>query len=176
MVVSGMVVLALTGFSSSRGHGSRSHHSSGGGCSNSSQNHDSSSHSGSGGSYGSSTPDRDSDNYNSGGSTYRSRPTSRSSPTATARPLKDGTAVLKHCADTDDPYTTVEVRNPNTRGAYFTVKVSFKDASGFTMASTSDQVSVPAKGTATHRVFAARVGDVSRIEHCDVQRRADAYE
>ncbi|MEU6386262.1 hypothetical protein ABZ847_22230 [Streptomyces bauhiniae] len=175
MVVSGMVVLALTGFSSSRGHGSRSHHSSGGGCSNSSQDHDSSSHSGSGGSYGTSTPDRD-DDSNSGAGTYRSRPTSRSSPTPTARPLKDGIAVLNHCADTDDPYTTVEVRNPNTRDASFTVKVSFKDASGFTMASTTDQVSVPAKGTATHRVFGGVAGDVSRIKHCEVQRRVDASE
>ncbi|MET7678743.1 hypothetical protein [Streptomyces seoulensis] len=175
MVVSGMVVLALTGFSSSRGHGSRSHHSSGGGCSNSTQDHDSSSHSGSGGSYGTSTPDRD-DDSNSGAGTYRSRPTSRSSSTPTVRPLKDGTAVLKHCADTDDPYTTVEVRNPNTRDASFTVKVSFKDASGFTMATTTDQVSVPAKGTVTQRVSAARVGDVSRIKHCDVPRRVDASE
>lgn len=84
--------------------------------------------------------------------------------------------MLKHCADTKDPYTTVEVKNPNTRDAFFTVKVSFKDASGFTMATASDQVSVPAKGTATQRVFAARVGDVSRIEHCDVPRRVDAFE
>ncbi|MEW2313674.1 hypothetical protein [Streptomyces bauhiniae] len=84
--------------------------------------------------------------------------------------------MLKHCADADDPYTTVEVRNPNTRDAFFTVKVSFKDASGFKMAETTDQVTVPAKGTATHRVFGGRAGDVSRIEHCEVQRRADADE
>ncbi|WP_051720570.1 hypothetical protein [Streptomyces sp. NRRL F-2799] len=84
--------------------------------------------------------------------------------------------MLKHCADADDPYTTVEVRNPNARDGIFTVRVSFKDESGFEMADTTDQVSVPANGTATHRVFGGRAGDVSRIEHCEVQRRADADE
>ncbi|MEU9925390.1 hypothetical protein AB0H51_29600 [Streptomyces griseoluteus] len=171
VMVAGVVVLALTGFSSSRGHGSSGHHSSGGGCSNSSQDHDTSSTSGSGGSYRTRTPDR----Y-SGSGAYRSRPTTRSSPTASARPLKDGTAVLKHCADADDPYTTVEVSNPNARDAIFTVKVGFKDESGFKMAETTDQVSVPAKSTATHRVFGGRAGDVSRISRCEVQRRADADE
>lgn len=171
VMVSGVVVLALTGFSSSRGHGGGSHHSSGGGCSSSSQDHDSSSVSGSGGSYGTSTPDR----YGGSGA-YRSRPTTRSSPTASASPLRDGTAVLKHCADAEDPYTTVEVRNPNARDAIFTVRVGFRDENGFKMAETTDQVSVPAKGTATHRVFGGRAGDVSRISHCDVQRRADADE
>ncbi|GHF30565.1 hypothetical protein [Streptomyces griseoluteus] len=84
--------------------------------------------------------------------------------------------MLKHCADADDPYTTVEVRNPNARDAVFTVKVGFRDGTGFKMAETTDQVSVPAKGTATRRVFGCRAGDVSRISHCDVQRRADADE
>lgn len=84
--------------------------------------------------------------------------------------------MLKHCADADDPYTTVEVRNPNARDGIFTVKVSFKDVSGFRMAETTDQVSVPAGGTATYRVSGGRAGDVSRIGHCEVQRRADADE
>lgn len=44
------------------------------------------------------------------------------------------------------------------------------------MAEATDQVSVPAEGTATHRVFGGRAGDLSRISHCDVQRRADADE
>ncbi|MFF9378068.1 hypothetical protein ACF1BB_26450 [Streptomyces griseoluteus] len=84
--------------------------------------------------------------------------------------------MLKHCADAADPYTTVEVRNPNARDAVFTVKIGFRDQNGFKMAETTDQVPVPAKGTATHRVFGGRAGDVSRISHCDVQRRADADE
>lgn len=84
--------------------------------------------------------------------------------------------MLKHCASAEDPYTNVEVRNPNARDGLFTVKVSFQDESGFTMADTTDQVSVPAKGTASLRVFGGRAGDVSRIGHCEVQRRASADE
>lgn len=188
--VSAMVVLALTGFSTGR-HGSRSHHSSGGGCSSSRQDHDSSSSSTSGGSGsyggGSSTSDpyggSSDDAYGSGtstsggtGGTYRSRPTHRSTSTATSsatsRPLKDGTAVLKHCASTADPYTTVEVRNPNGREARFTVKVAYKDDTGFTLADATDQVSVPANGKATLRMAAASTGALDRLDHCEVERRA----
>lgn len=188
--VSVMVVLALTGFSTGR-HGSRSHHSSGGGCSSSRQDHDSSSSTSTsgGGSYGGGSSSSDpyggssDDTYGSGtstsggtGGTYRSRPTHRSTPTATSsgtsRPLKDGTAVLKRCASTDDPYTTVEVRNPNGREALFTVKVGYKDDTGFTMADSTDQVSVPANGKATLQVAAAGTGALDRLDHCDVDRRA----
>ncbi|MFF2997191.1 hypothetical protein ACFVTC_21925 [Streptomyces sp. NPDC057950] len=192
--VSAMVVLALTGFSSGHGHGSRGHHSGGGGgCSSSRQDHDSSSStSGGGGSYGSSSSGGSSsessssggDAYGSGtntgdggGATYRSRPTHRSTPTAsstggTARPLKDGTAVLVHCASTADPYATVEVRNPNGRDSVLTVKIAFKDARGLTVIDTSDQVSVSAKDKATVRVPVAGAGHVDEIDHCEVDRRA----
>ena len=190
--VSAMVVLALTGFSTGR-HGGRNHGSGGGGCSSSRQDHDSSSSStsGGGGSYGSGSSSSDpyggssGDAYDSGtstggsgGGTYRSRPTHRSTPTAsssgTARALKDGTAVLVHCASEEDPYTTVEVRNPNGREVLFTVKVGYKDATGFTMADSSSQVSVPAKGKATVRMAAASTGAVDRIDHCKVDPRATA--
>ncbi|MGW7609749.1 hypothetical protein ACWGKW_21225 [Streptomyces sp. NPDC054766] len=203
-VVSVMVVLALTGFSSGRGHRSRSHDSGGGGgCSSSRQDHDSSSSSttsGGGGSYGSGSSSSDpygsdpygsssrspgSDAYGSGtstsgsgGGTYRSRPTHRSTPTATssatARALKDGTAVLVHCASEEDPYTTVEVRNPNGREALFTVKVGYKDRTGFTMADSGSQVSVPANGKATVRMAAASTGAVDRLDHCEVDPKAKA--
>ncbi|MET8407447.1 hypothetical protein ABZV34_04940 [Streptomyces sp. NPDC005195] len=185
--VSAMVVLALTGFSSGRHHGSRGHHSGGGGgCSSSSQDHDSSSSStsGGGGSYDSSSSGADAYGSgtsagDSGGATYRSRPTRRSTPTAsstggTARPLKDGTAVLVHCASTEDPYATVEVRNPNGRDSVLTVKTVFKDDRGSTLLDTSDQVSVPAKGKATVRVAAAGSGRVDEIDHCEVDPRATA--
>ncbi|MET7683212.1 hypothetical protein [Streptomyces sp. NPDC005423] len=178
-----MVMLALTGFSTGRGHGSRSHHSSGGGCSNSRQDHDSSSSSSStsGGSYGSASyGSASSATASSGGGTYRARPTHRSTPTASAsghtarRPLKDGTAVLVHCASADDPYATVEVRNPNGREGLFTVKVAFKDAHGFTMIDTGHQVSVPAKSRTTYRVPVAGAGHVDEIDHCVVDPRAVA--
>ncbi|MGW3629239.1 hypothetical protein ACWD7F_03600 [Streptomyces sp. NPDC005122] len=183
--VSAMVVLALTGFSSGRHHGSRGHHSGGGGgCSSSSQDHDSSSSStsGGGGSYDSSSSGADA--YGSGtstgdsaGATYGSRPTRRSTASSTggtARPLKDGTAVLVHCASTEDPYATVEVRNPNGRDSVLTVKTVFKDDRGSTLLDTSDQVSVPAKGKATVRVAAAGSGRVDEIDHCEVDPRATA--
>ncbi|MET8695335.1 hypothetical protein ABZV65_22650 [Streptomyces bauhiniae] len=193
--VSATVVLALTGFSSSRGHGGSSHHGSGGGCSNSSQDHDSSSVSGIDDSVGS-DPYGDDDPYDgssssgaydlgastggSDGGTYRSRPGSRSTPTASsggrAQALKDGTAELIECASMDDPYATVEVRNPNESRGLFTVKVNFLDEHGLSLVDSSDQVSVPAMDKATVRVPVAGSGRVDEIDHCEVEPRATADE
>ncbi|WP_405860698.1 hypothetical protein OG407_22810 [Streptomyces sp. NBC_01515] len=159
-----LTVLTLTGFSTGRHHSHSRHGSSegGGGCSSSSQDHDTSTSSGG----------------TTNGSTHRSRPTYRSTPTATssatARPLKDGTAVLKRCASVADPYTTVEVRNPNGREALFTVKVAYKDRTGFTLADAGSQVSVPANGKATLRMAAASTGALDRLDHCEVDPRATA--
>ncbi|MFD4877451.1 hypothetical protein ACFWOB_29370 [Streptomyces sp. NPDC058420] len=157
-----LTVLTLTGFSTGRHHSHSRHGSSGGGCSSSSQDHDTSTSSGG----------------TTGGSTHRSRPTYRSTPTATssatARPLKDGTAVLKRCASLDDPYSTVEVRNPNGREALFTVKVAYKNSNGSTLADTTSQVSVPANGRSTLRMAAASTGILDRLDHCEVDPRATA--
>ncbi|MGY6025433.1 hypothetical protein [Streptomyces spinosirectus] len=180
-----MAVLALTGFSSSRGHGGGSQDGNdGSGCSNSAQDHDSST-SGDGGSHGndphggSSSGSPGSDSYGSGSSTHdsggSSQPTSTASPSSgAARPLKDGNAVLVHCASTEDPYATVEIRNPNRRDGLFTVKVAFKDKHGYTMIDTSDQVSVPAQDKTTFRVAVASSGRVDMIAHCEVDPRAAA--
>ncbi|MEU9271578.1 hypothetical protein AB0E04_40050 [Streptomyces sp. NPDC048251] len=199
--VSAMVVLALTGFSSGRGDGSASHDSGGGaGCSSSSQDQDTSSTSDSGGSRNSapssssssssSSGSSGSDGYDSGTSTGDSGtstgdsgagawPTERPTPTAsssgdTSRPLKDGTAVLIHCASMDDPYATVEVRNPNGREGLFTMKIDFKDEHGFTIVDASRQVWVSAKDRATVRVAVAGTGRVDKIDHCEVDPRATA--
>ncbi|MCX4812956.1 hypothetical protein OG601_20385 [Streptomyces sp. NBC_01239] len=159
-----LTVLTLTGFSTGRHHSHSRHGSSGGGggCSSSSQDHDTSTSSGG----------------STSGSTHRSRPTYRSTPTATssatARPLKDGTAVLKRCASVEDPYSTVEVRNPNGREALFTVKVTYKAGNGSTLADTTSQVSVPANGRATLRMAAAGTGALDRLDHCEVDPRATA--
>ncbi|MFI8351406.1 hypothetical protein [Streptomyces sp. NPDC085596] len=115
----------------------------------------------------------------SDGGTYRSRPARRSTPTAsssggTAQTLKDGTAVLIRCASTDDPYATVEVRNPNGREGLFTVRISFRDEHGLTVIDSSDQVSVSAKDEATVRVPVASTGRVDEIDHCEVDPRATA--
>lgn len=157
--VSAMVVLALTGFSSGCGHGSRSDASS-------SESDAQDSRTSAGG---------------SGGGTHRSQPTDSPTPTAspsseTAAPLKDGTAVLISCASLDDPYATVEVRNPNDRDAVFTMKMTFKDAHGATMITHTAQVPVPAKGTATDRAAVAGIGTghVDQIARCEVNPRATA--
>ncbi|WP_256252156.1 hypothetical protein [Streptomyces sp. yr375] len=88
--------------------------------------------------------------------------------------MKDGTAVLVRCASTDDPYATVEVRNPNGRDGLFTVKISFKDEHGSTIIDTADQVSVSAQDKATVRVPVASTGRVAEIDHCEVDPRATA--
>ncbi|MEU6260398.1 hypothetical protein [Streptomyces sp. NPDC047043] len=113
------------------------------------------------------------------GGKQSSRPTAPSTPTASpsvaaARPLKDGTAVLTHCADTDDPYATVAVQNPNGRQGLFAVRISYKNANGFTMAETYDEVSVPAKSKAKVRVAVASAGPVDEIARCEVNPRATA--
>ncbi|MFF4117184.1 hypothetical protein [Streptomyces sp. NPDC001714] len=174
--VSAMVVLALTGFSSGRGQ----HSSDGGGCSSSRQDHDSSTPSpGSGGSHGgeSSGGDANASGTSTSTGTHRPRPTRPATPAtsssgATARPQKNGTAVLVHCASPEDPYATVEVRNPNTRDGLFTVRISFRDKHGFVIIDTSDQVLVSAKDKARLRVPVAGTGRVDEIDHCDVRPRA----
>ncbi|MFF5477056.1 hypothetical protein ACFY5C_06900 [Streptomyces sp. NPDC012935] len=158
-VVSAMAVLALTGFSSGCGAGSRGD---------------------AGSSSGSSGSDAHASGASTGGEgTHRSQPTHSPTPTAspsneTARPLKDGTAVVMSCASTDDPYATVEIRNPNGRAGIFTVRINFKDEHGFTLLETGNQVPVPAKGTTTHRVAVAGAGRVDEIDRCEVDPRATA--
>ncbi|MEU1200332.1 hypothetical protein ABZ446_29470 [Streptomyces sp. NPDC005813] len=82
--------------------------------------------------------------------------------------------MLTHCANTDDPYTTVKVRNPNGREGLFAVRISYKDARGFTMSETYDQVLVSAKSDTRVRVAAASAGPVDKIDRCEVNPRATA--
>ncbi|MFD8042805.1 hypothetical protein ACFV5E_05175 [Streptomyces chartreusis] len=152
--MSAMVILALTGLSSACAHESRSDDSGGPQRSSSSRATDDSRPSTSG----------------SGGDA----PTAAASPSETAPPLKDGTAVLISCATPDDPYATVEIRNPNGRDAVFTVKINFKDNRGFTMIDTGNQVSVPAKDKKTYRVAMASTGRLEEIARCEVNPRATA--
>ncbi|SEB77362.1 hypothetical protein SAMN05428938_0392 [Streptomyces sp. KS_5] len=156
--VSAMVTLALTGLSSACGHGSRGDDSGGPQRSSSS----------------SATDDSRGSTGGSGGDTPTPRSTSAASPSKPAPPLKDGTAVLISCATPDDPYATVEIRNPNGRDAVFTVKIDFKDKRGFTMIDTGNQVPVPAKDTKTYRVAMASTGRLEEIARCEVNPRATA--
>ncbi|MEW2515540.1 hypothetical protein [Streptomyces sp. NPDC046870] len=178
--MSALVVLALTGFSSGRGQGDSG---AGGGCSSSGQDHDGSTPGGdaSHGSapHGGSSDDTSGDAHGSGTSAGGSGASSQPAPTASPSrgaigPLKDGTAVLVHCATVEDPYATVEIRNPNGRDGVFTVKVTFKDAYGHTLIDTGDQVPVPAKDRTTFRVPVAGTGRVDMIDHCEVDPGAAA--
>ncbi|MFD5574961.1 hypothetical protein [Streptomyces cadmiisoli] len=177
--VSAMVVLALTGFSSGRDQGNSSQDSShGGGCSSSSQDHDNSTPGGSDPLSSLSSESPSSDSYDSGMSTDgsgSSQPTPTVSPSSsTARPLKDGTAVLVHCASMEDPYATVEIRNPNGRDAVLNLKVSFADKHGYTLLDTLNQVSVPAKDKTTYRVPITTSPDADKIVRCKVDPIATA--
>ncbi|MET8935313.1 hypothetical protein ABZX42_41150 [Streptomyces sp. NPDC004611] len=133
--MSALVMLTLTGFSTTGGKsksgGSKSSGGGGGGCSSSKQDHDSSS--------------------SSGG--YNTRPTNAApTPTATgssAAPLKDGVARVVSCASAKQPYAVVEVRNPNRSSADFTVGVEFREASGWNLDVGTDTIRVPGRQTKT---------------------------
>jgi hypothetical protein len=150
-----LTVLTLTGFSTGRHHSSSRHKSgsgsSGGGCSSSRQDHDTSTN-------------RRSD--------YRSTP----GPTATSgggsSSLRDGTAKLVSCATATKQYATVEVSNPNSRKATFSVDVTFKDAEDNEVDFNYADVKVPANGRATVRVRV--LGTSTPVDHCEVDPRATA--
>jgi hypothetical protein len=158
-----LTVLTLTGFSTGRHHSSSRHRSSGGGggCSSSSQDHDTSTSSG-----------------GSTGGSYTHRPNYRSTPTSTATSgsgsssLQDGTARLVSCATATKQYATVEVSNPNSRKATFSVDVTFKDAQDNEVDFNYADVKVPANGKATVRVRV--LGTSTPVDHCEVDPRATA--
>ncbi|MEU4884028.1 hypothetical protein AB0G19_26695 [Streptomyces althioticus] len=100
-------------------------------------------------------------------------PTATATPTVSAAtspapPPKDGTAVLVRCADMEDPYATVEIRNPNAHEAVLEVKVHFVDAYGSPLLDTSNQVVVAAKDELAYRV-PAKFQYTDRIAHCEVE-------
>jgi hypothetical protein len=164
--VSALVVLSLTGFSTGRhGHGGDG---SGGGCSSSGQDHDSSSStSGGGDAY------KDDDTYGDdtygdgtyGDDTYGDDSGSGGSGEAEAEP-----AVLNliTCVREDQPWSTVEVTNPNATEYTLAVTVLFKDADGTTIDEGTEEVTVPADGVSAVRV----PFDGSGIpDHCEVSER-----
>lgn len=112
-----------------------------------------------------------------GGNGVSAQPTPAATATATptvsaatspAPPLQDGTAVLVRCADMEDPYATVEIRNPNAHEAVLEVKVHFVDAYGSPLLDTSNQVVVAAKDELAYRV-PAKFQYTDRIAHCEVE-------
>ncbi|MFI8875339.1 hypothetical protein [Streptomyces sp. NPDC055243] len=179
--------LALTGFTTGRGHGGGGRHSGGGGgggCSSSSQNHDSASSSASGSS-GSVTSgsgyDDDDDAYGSSdggsstsGGTYNRRPGSNSTSTSSpgGEQMEDAQAKLVSCATKAAPYATVKVTNGNKKAGRFWVSVTFVDAEGITITEESEEVKVPGKGKATARLEIGGEGLVDSVEHCEVDPHA----
>ncbi|MFD4712325.1 hypothetical protein ACFWN5_22010 [Streptomyces sp. NPDC058430] len=177
-----VVVLALTGFSTGRGHGSsksRGHSSSsssGGGCSSSKQNHSGSSSSTTGGSsydddddsYGSSSSSAGSSGYTSGGSSYNRRPTRTPSTSSTSGSGRsaDITAKLLKCAGKNSPYATVELRNRGSRDGRYNLTLHFQDASDITVIDGSTSVTVPANGTKVAKVKPGGEGLLQSIDHC----------
>ncbi|NUV54492.1 hypothetical protein G6W51_16565 [Streptomyces coelicolor] len=153
--VSTLVVLALTGFSTGRGHGGSSGDGGGGGCSSSSQNHDSSS----GGSHR--DYDDDDDYGSSGGSGGSGGSEASMSPDA-------ATVTLVDCASEETPYATVEVTNTDTVDGTFSVTVVFRDAAGEELDSGTEEVSVPAGGTTPVRIPVNDAESVPLIEECDL--------
>ncbi len=155
--VSTLVVLALTGFSTGRGHGGSSGDGGGGGCSSSSQNHDSSS--------GGSHRDHDDDDYGSG---------SGSGGSEASASLDAATVTLVDCASEETPYATVEVANTDTVDGTFSVTVVFRDAAGEELVSRTEEVAVPAGGTTAARVPVDDEASVPLIDECELDSYAPA--
>lgn len=156
------VVLALTGFSTGRGHGGTSSSSSGGGdgggggggCSSSSQDHDTSS------SYDN---DDGSDDIGSDDD-YVDDDYGVLDPA--------GVRLVK-CATVKEPYATVEVTNPNPRDAAFWVDVSFKDRNGATIKEETWKIDVPADDQVTVDIEMARKSMASSVDHCVAEPEAE---
>ncbi|CAL9498497.1 hypothetical protein SUDANB6_03396 [Streptomyces sp. enrichment culture] len=143
-MVSVLAVLALTGFSSGRGHGGvhKGDSEGGGGCSSSGQDHDGSSSSSGG----------------AGGGSGRSH-------------LRDAEAELVSCATTAEPYAVVEVTNPNAHGGTFRVRVDFTDdGTHRTLDSAYRDVTLSAAETRTVEV--PFDGSPAALDHCEVAPEA----
>ncbi|MFF0107794.1 hypothetical protein [Streptomyces hirsutus] len=171
--VATLVVLALTGFSTGRGHGGGSGGGDGGGCSSSSQNQGSSSTSGGGSHRDYDDDDYDDDEYGDyddagGGNT-------RGSGGSASASLQDATTELLSCASDKTRYATVRVTNPNAVDGVFLVTLAFEDSTGHTLSTRSQRVAVTADGTATTRVQVDGTSKrASRIPVCDLDRYAPA--
>ncbi|MFH9852458.1 hypothetical protein ACH4NV_01130 [Streptomyces althioticus] len=162
--VSALVVLALTGFSTGRGHGGSSggdhDGGGGGGCSSSSQNHDSSS-----GSHRDYDDDDDyDDDYGSSGSGGSEASMSPDAATVT----------LVDCASEKTPYATVEVDNDDTVDGTFSVTVVFKDAAGEELTRGTEEVSVPAGETTEVKVHVDDEASLPQIDACELDSYAPA--
>jgi hypothetical protein len=169
--ISALVVLSLTGFSTGR-HGHGHGGDGGGGCSSSGQDHDSSSSTSGGDAY-----KDDDDTYGTGGSGYHDYDDDTygddtgSSGTGGSGEAQAAVLNLVSCAGEGEPWSTVEVTNPNGAAYTFAVTVLFKDAAGTTLTEGTEEVTVPAQGVTPVRV----PFDGSGIpDHCELDTTAPA--
>ncbi|MGX1671454.1 hypothetical protein [Streptomyces sp. NPDC055400] len=174
-----VVVLALTGFSTGRGHGSGksrgsgSHSSSGGGCSSSKQNH--------GGGYtGSHRNDYDDDDYDDdsyGSSSGGSDPTP--TPTSTAPNTGDATFVIVDCAGPDrragkrsrtstkaDSTVTVRVTSLKASTYDFGIGIDLLDARGNLVENVDEGVTLDAGETKTVTLKMTVPSRASKVRKC----------
>lgn len=146
--ISALVVLSLTGFSTGRhGHGGDG---SGGGCSSSGQDHDSSSSTS-----GGDDAYKDDDTSGSGGSGYHDYDDDTygdDTGSGSGGEAEGAVLTLITCVRVDQPWSTVEVSNPNAVEQTFPVTVLFKDADGTTIDEGTEEVTVPADGVSAVRV------------------------
>ncbi|MET7319185.1 hypothetical protein [Streptomyces sp. NPDC005549] len=169
--VSALVVLSLTGFSTGRhGHG---HGGDGGGCSSSGQDHDTSSSTSGGGD----VYKDDDDTYGTGGSGYHDYDDDTygddtgSGGTGGSAEAEAAVLNLVTCVREDQPWSTVEVTNPNATAYTFAVTVLFKDADGTTIDEGTEEVTAPADGTAAVRVPYDGSADP---DHCELDHTVAA--
>ncbi|GAQ52156.1 hypothetical protein [Streptomyces acidiscabies] len=163
--VSALVVLALTGFSSGRGHGSHSGGGGGGGCSSSRQDHDSSSSTSGGSSGGSHYRDYDDDSSSSSGG-------SSGSSTHTPVVVEDARVSLVSCATRKAPYMIVKVTNPNKSVQTFEITVRFLDARGAVIAEPVTEEIVGGKKTEEVRIPVGSAGLAAQVDRCEVEPAA----
>ncbi|MET8980610.1 hypothetical protein ABZX85_33895 [Streptomyces sp. NPDC004539] len=173
--VSALVVFALTGFSTGRGHGSsHSGGGGGGGCSSSRQNHDSSSSSGGGSSSsggsssGNGTHYRDNDYDDDDNSGSSGGGSSAKTPTVVER----GRVSLVECATGKTPYATVKVTNPNASVEWFRITVRFLDADGAVVAEPVTKELVRGKQTESVQVPVGDDGLAAKVVRCEVEATA----
>ncbi|MFI6037429.1 hypothetical protein ACIBBD_25290 [Streptomyces sp. NPDC051315] len=151
-----LVVLALTGFST--GSSSKS----GSGKSGSGSSSGSGGGSGGGGGCSSSSQDHDDTDDGSDGTG------------GSAENVKDAEVTLVSCATEADAYATVEVTNPNSYGAYFTVTVRFLDADSQEVDLRTADEFVAANETRRVRVALAHPGLAADVDHCEPEPYAAA--
>ncbi|MDX3851781.1 hypothetical protein [Streptomyces sp. AK02-01A] len=161
------VVLALTGFSSSRGgkgSGSGGSSGDGGGCSNAEKNNGSYANSGHNGSGYDANDDYGSSGGSSGGS-YRDDPT----PTATSGVRAEVITCVRPARGKRKAVTYAAVRleaGSGAAGAY-EVEVTFMDAAGVIADSGDTEVTLESGETRTVRVAMDSPAKVARVRACD---------